>query len=305
MSTSPAARPGLGVLLVLAASLLWGTTGTAATLAPEVSPLAIGAVALGIGGLLQAAVAGRSLRSALPLLRRRWPIVLAGGLGVFAYPLAFYSSMHLAGVTIGTVVSLGSAPVFAVLLEWAVDRTRPSRRWALAAGLGLLGMALLSVAGGEVGGQAGGAVPGTALGLLAGASYAGYAWAAHRLIGPGVSSRAAMGAVFGLGGLLLIPVLLATGAPLIASWRAFGVGAYMALVPMFLGYLLFGVALRHLDASTATVLTLSEPVIAALLAAAVVGERLSPLGGVGMVLIGASLALNGLRPGPRGRTRSA
>jgi len=49
-----------GLLAISATSLLWGTTGTAATFAPGVGPLAIGAAALGIGGLLQAAIAGPS-----------------------------------------------------------------------------------------------------------------------------------------------------------------------------------------------------------------------------------------------------
>ena len=53
----------LGILGVLAASLLWGTTGTAAAFAPEVSAAAIAAAAMGGGGLLQA------LRG-LPLIRR-------------------------------------------------------------------------------------------------------------------------------------------------------------------------------------------------------------------------------------------
>ncbi|MGV3069534.1 EamA family transporter, partial [Proteus mirabilis] len=38
-----------GIVGVLIAAILWGTTGTAATYAPGLSPLAIGAVAMGIG----------------------------------------------------------------------------------------------------------------------------------------------------------------------------------------------------------------------------------------------------------------
>ncbi len=52
----------VGAVLVLAASILWGTTGTAATFAPDVSPIAIGATAMGFGGLLQALIALRSIR---------------------------------------------------------------------------------------------------------------------------------------------------------------------------------------------------------------------------------------------------
>ncbi len=48
---SPAGQEGRGTLCVLAASVLWGTTGT---VAPAAGPLAIGAATMGLGGLLQA-----------------------------------------------------------------------------------------------------------------------------------------------------------------------------------------------------------------------------------------------------------
>ena len=70
--------------------------------------------------------------------------------------------------------------------------------------------------------------------------------------------------------------------------RFFAEGAFnMAFVPMFLGYICFGYGLSRVRASTATTLTLIEPVVAALLAVVVVGERLPPLGwaGVGLVVL--------------------
>ena len=97
-----------GVIAVLTAAFLWGTTGTAATFAPTVGPLAMGAAALGIG-ILQAVTAAPSLRRERSALSSHRGTVLAGA--VLIYPLAFYSSMHLAGVADGTVVSLGSAPI--------------------------------------------------------------------------------------------------------------------------------------------------------------------------------------------------
>ena len=100
-----------------------------------------------------------------------------------------------------------------------------------------------------------------------------------------VAPRAAMGATFGLGGIILIPVLLATGAPLLASWGNASVGLYMALVPMFLGYLCYGHGLARIPASTATTITLSEPVVAACLAVVVVGEQLPATGWLGIALI--------------------
>jgi len=292
-----------GALFVLAASILWGTTGTAATFAPDVSALAIGAVAMGFGGLLQAAIATRPILAFGPSLRKQWRTAALGALAVAAYPLAFYSSMHLAGVAVGTVVSIGSAPLASAVIERMVDKRAFTARWAAGAVLGIAGAALLCIAdaghpGAAVPGSAWSTPAGIALGLLAGLTYALYSWAAHRLINTGVPSRAVMGTVFGIGGLLLMPVLAATGAPLVASWQNLAVGAYMALVPMFAGYVLFGWGLARVRASTATTLSLTETVVAAVLAVAVVGERLPALGWAGAALITGSLFILTL-PAPR------
>lgn len=304
---------GWGATAILLASLLWGTTGTAASFAPGVGSLAIGAAAMGIGGLLQAAIAAKTIgtfRSGL-LLRR--PAVLLGALAVAAYPLAFYSSMRLAGVAIGTVVSLGSAPLASAVIERIMDKRPFTARWAVGAALGLAGAVLLCLAGtahtaGGTAPSGWGMISGIGLGLVAGAAYAAYSWAAHRLIDAGIPSTAAMGSVFGLGGLLLMPVLAATGAPLLASWQNLAVGAYMALIPMFTGYVLFGWGLARVGASTATTLTLSEIVVAAILAVLVVGEQLPPLAWTGAALITGSLFVltiplpSGRRWRPGGRT---
>lgn len=282
---------GFGVFCVLAASVLWGTTGTAATFAPDVSPLAIGAAAMGIGGLLQMLWAFREIKGNGNLLHSHWAFVLIGAIAVAIYPLAFYTSMRLAGVTIGTVVTIGSAPLLSAVIERVFDGKQLTARWLVGACLGLLGTVLLCIAKAQ--GHASSAVHvslsasvfGAVLGLLAGATYALYSWTAHRLMRKGVSSSAAMGATFGLGGLMLLPVLLLTGASLVESWSNAAVGLYMILVPMFLGYILFGLGLSKVAASTATTLSLIEPVVAAVLAVVIVGERLPLLGWVGAALI--------------------
>lgn len=287
----------VGSLCVLVASVLWGTTGTVATFAPTVGPLAIGAVAMGLGGLLQALTAAPRIVREAPGLRAQRGVVLLGGVAVGTYPLAFYTSMHLAGVAAGTVVSIGSAPLASALVERVVDGRRLTRRWMLGAALGLSGTVLLCVAETAQAHSASGAgsvrstVLGVGLGLVAGLTYALYSWAAHRLISRGVTSGAAMGSVFGLGGVLLVPVLLATGAPLLSSGSNAAVGAYMALVPMFVGYVLFGWGLAHIPASTATTLSLLEPAVAAVLAVLIVGEQLPPLGWAGIALVGGCLGV--------------
>lgn len=277
-----------GVAAIIFAAVVWGTTGTAATFAPGVSSAAIGAAAMGVGGIAQALIALHAIgRSWLALWDQRYLLVI-GALAVAIYPLAFYSSMRLAGVTIGTVITIGSAPLLSALIEYVIEKTYLSTRWAIGALIGLVGMALICIAENSSHGEVVGAesVPlGVFLGLLGGLTYALYSWTTRRMMLKGVRSPVAMGATFGIGGILLLPVLIITGGPFLESWSNAAVGIYMAVVPMFLGYLCFGYGLARVKASMATTITLLEPVIAAILAVIIVGERLPVLGWIGVALV--------------------
>src|ERR1022692_4589315 len=218
-----------GIVFVLVAALLWGTTGTAAAMAPGVGPLAIGAAAMGVGGLLQAAAASRVMFTHRGGLTAEWRTVMLSAGAVAVFPLAFYSSMRLAGVAVGTVVSIGSAPPAAAVIERIVDHQPLSRGWALGTTAGMSGVLALALAHpGEPGpatttAAAAQPVLGIALGLLAGFTYALYSWGAARVMRSGLPSRPVMGAVFGLGGILLLPVLAFTGppsSPRAATWRS-------------------------------------------------------------------------------------
>lgn len=272
---------------VFIAATLWGTTGTAATFAPDLSPLAIGAMAMGGGGLLQGLIAARAILRQRQQIAHHWSDLLTGALAVALYPLAFYASMRFAGVAVGTVISIGSAPLLSALIEYRLDGLRLTRQWSYGAAIGVAGMALLILAERNVyhTGTEGHAITGILLGLIAGFTYAFYSWSARRLMQKGIVPRAAMGATFSAGGVLLMPVLLMTGTPLLHSWINVGVGMYMALVPMFIGYICYGIGLARIRASTATTITLFEPVVATVLAVMLVGEKLSAEGWLGISLI--------------------
>jgi len=286
-----------GMVFVLVAALLWGTTGTAAAMAPGVGPLAIGAAAMGLGGLLQAAASSRVMAIHRGALTAQWRTVMLSAGAVAVFPLAFYSSMRLAGVAAGTVVSIGSAPPAAAVIERIVDHQPLSRRWAVGTTFGVSGVLALALATDP--GRSGAAtttaaahpVLGIALGLLAGFTYALYSWGAARTMRRGLPSRPVMGAVFGLGGLLLLPVLALTGAPIITSGSHLAVVAYLAIVPMFLGYVLFGRGLATVTASTATTVSLLEPAAATLIAVMVLREHLPSMGWLGLGLLFASLVI--------------
>ena len=276
----------LGILAVILASLLWGTTGMAATFAPALSPLFIGSFAMGMGGILQCGLATVKIVHDRALLAVHCRFLIVGALAVAIYPLAFYSSMRLSGVIIGTVVSIGLAPILSAIIEYFSRDFQLNKQWAMGALLGIIGMVMLAFSD-----NASTTIQythvnlGILLGLVAGLTYALYSWSARQLMLKGVNTKAAMGATFGCGGLLLIPVMLITGSAFVTSWNNMAVGFYMALIPMFLGYLCYGFGLSKISASMATTITLLEPVIAAILAMLIVGECLSLIGWIGMLLI--------------------
>jgi|TARA_Y100001968_G_scaffold130337_1_gene118992 DME family drug/metabolite transporter len=302
-------QPGyfVGIIAVVIAAVLWGTTGTAATFAPQVSPLGIASVTMGVGGLLLALVAARPIARHKTALFNNRLLVLAAAVNVAIYPLAFYSSMKLSGVAVGNVISIGLAPIAAALIEWTFDKQSLNRRWLISIAFGITGVVCLATAkpasSFESTATSWHNSVGILLGLVAAFTYAMYSWIARRLIDRGIASRAAMGSMFGLGALLLMPVLFVTGAPLLASVNNFSVGLYLAVVPMFLAYLLFGRGLTVVRASLATTITLLEPVVAALLAVTVVGEKLSLTGWFGIGLISACLLIATFRKPVRNKSK--
>jgi DME family drug/metabolite transporter len=288
-------------LQVLLAAVCFGTTGTAQALGPDASAVTVGAARIAVGALLLLAFQWAMARRAPARApRRAWARgpVLAGALGVAAYQLCFFAAVKDTGVAVGTVVALGSAPALAGAGGWLLDRRVPDRAWALATALACAGVATLALAGGgsEV------SAPGVVLAVGAGASYAAFTLASKRLLDQGHGVEPVMARLFGLGALLLGPVLVLGDT----SWLSSGGGVAMALwlgaVPTAIAYILFASGLRHLPANEVATLTLAEPVTAALLGAIVLGERPGPVAVGGIVLILAGLAV---LAAPRRRTLTA
>lgn len=295
-SAPPATASPMHAAAVLLAAVLWGTTGTVAHFAPEgSSPLAIGLATFGVGGVVLAAL---SARRVLAVLRRRDQLgwVLAGAVGVVLYPAFYYPSMALAGVAVGNVVALGSGPIFAALLEWAVERRRPGLRWTIATGIAVVGIALLTIGGHGGAAEDPGAAPlGVLLALVAGFGYALYSFAGARLIRRGSTASGSMGALFLVGAVVCLVGLAVVGVGPLASPTGVLTIAYLGLVPMALSYLLFGYALRALPSTSATTIALAEPVVATLLAVAIVGERPSAVGWLGLVVVAVGITVLAVR----------
>lgn len=234
------------------------------------------------------------------LLARRgaWRAVLViGAVSTAGYQLSFFSAVRATGVAIGTVVAIGSAPVFTGLISRGTGGPPLAGRWMLATAGAIAGCTVLVTGGHAAGVNLGG----IGLALLAGLCYAAYAVAAARLVTGGTSERAAMGVLFGGGAVLLLPVLLLSSASWLLTAAGLVVIAQLGVVTTVVAYLLYGRGLRTVPAPVAVTLGLAEPVVAALLALVVLGERLPPPAIAGLILVGLALAILVVPGGARRR----
>lgn len=280
-----------GVALVLAAAVLWGTTGTAQSFAPpQLSSYWVGALRLVASSLFFVAwlvlterqALGRAAMTSLP-----WRGVVAAAVCMSAYNLAFFAGVSASGVAVGTAIAIGSGPVWAGILQALVSRRPPSLAWWLGTVLAVGGGALMISASGAV--QA--LTPlGVALCLAAGLSYAIYALVNKTLVAD-ASAAAVTGAVFTLAALLSLPVALAlAGLPVVRA-ADLAIVAWLGVMSTGVAYLLFSHALRHISGATAVALALAEPVTAFVLALVVVGERPGASAFLGLLCVLAGLAV--------------
>jgi DME family drug/metabolite transporter len=285
-------------LLVVAAAVLWGTTGTARALGPDAAaPAAVGAARLIVGGLcLVAAAAAARQRGRRGSAAQRagaaaggWLPVLVAAAAMAAYQPLFFGGVARTGVAVGTVVGIGSAPVFAGVLGAAVRGERPGRRWLAATALALAGTVVLvaTAAGGDGDGDVD--LAGLGLAIGAGLAYAVYVLASKVALDRGWSPDALTTRVFAAAAVLLLPVAVSAGiGPLVTAGGVVMI-AHLGVVTVVVAYLLFGRGLAGVGVGTAGTLTLAEPATAALLGVVVLGERLGGATAAGVALIAAGL----------------
>ena len=288
------AKPLGGHWFVLAAAVLWGTTGTAQAFAPAgFDPLVIGALRLLVGGaaLLVLAVARRDL-GRLSNWKLR-PLLLAA-IFTAGYQLCFFAAVAKTGVAVGTVVGIGSAPIAGGLLGLLFRRERLGRRWLLATLLAIIGCSFLSLAEGEVAVD----MLGILLAIGAGVFYAAFTLVLKGLLETN-SAIAVTAVVFCIGALLLSPLLLQSNLAWLLQPRSIAVALHLGLAATALSYLLFSRGLQTVQVSTAVTLSLAEPMTAALLGLLVLGEQLNSQAFFGIAFIFAGLAILMLKRQPK------
>lgn len=273
-----------GVRSVLLAAVLFGTTGTAQDLGPdEAHPLTVGAIRLLVGalGLVAVAVWRGRLGDALSA-GRGW--LALGMIGVAGYQVTFFGGVRLAGVGVGTLLTIGSAPVFTGIAARLLTGERPIRAWYPATGLAIIGLALIADLGGTPNPL------GVTLALAAGATYAVFSVGSERVIRAS-TPVAAMAVVFSGGAILLLPLLAFGDVTWVASGRGIGSALWLGLAATTAAYVLYGKGLAVTPVTTVATLVLAEPITALVLATVVLSEPLTLTSVAGAVIVGIGLLI--------------
>jgi drug/metabolite transporter (DMT)-like permease len=297
MSNSSALKTALPLVVVL--TLVWGTTWVLFPLAVrEVSVWTFRAVSVTTAGFgLLAFAALRGLPLSIP--RPSWPTLVGAAL---VYLVVWNIASTFAAVLIpsGQAAILGfTMPLWATLIAWAVWGERPSLRLGLAVALGGLGVGLLLVRSAAAYAHA---PLGFALGLLA-----GFGWALGTLLLKRRPIQAP--ALVHTGWQLLVAAVPITSAALyfgdgvlfMPTWPSVAVIAYITLMPMALGNVVWFSIVRVLPANVAALSSVMVPVVAMVWGAVLYQEPLGLTQLVAMACCASGLLLALTKPGQRAK----
>ena len=141
------------------------------------------------------------------------------------------------------------------------------------------------------------------LAVVSGSGYATYTILAKRLLRRGHAPERVMAAAFGLGAVLLVPVLVLGDTAWVATPDGLALALFLGAVPTALGYVLFARGLKSLTPGETATLTLAEPLTAtAPRRPDRSRERPGAVAALGAALVLAgllALALPARRPAPR------
>jgi drug/metabolite transporter (DMT)-like permease len=247
-------------------------------------PLSVAALRMGIAALPVVAVAalhGRYVRFDRPTERR----LLAAGIALAVHFGTWIASLQFASVAVSTLL-VCSTPVFTE--AWTFARTRRRRPLSVAA-IVLAAAGVAVVAG----------VPsrrdtplGIALALCGAAAMATYLLLV-RASDARYTTTAVVGRTYPIAALVLgaAAVVTGDGFPALHARAAWAGIFALALVSQLFGHTALNAAVRVLSPTFVATTTLLEPIIAAVAAAVVFGERPGPFTAAGALLVFLAIAL--------------
>lgn len=234
-------------------------------------------------------------RKALRIAPRSIPLYVAIGACLFGAAASYYAAMELSSVSTA-VVLMYTSPIYVLIFSvlFLGEKLTPVKV------VGIVGMLIGCCFVSGIFGGFEGSFLGILLGLLAGVTYGGYSILAKIAMRRGGEPMSTT--LYGFAGMAIlalctchpfaiIPNMMQNPALLIPLSVALGVVTYV--LPFFL----YTIGLRDLPAGTASALGIVEPMAATVFSICLLGEKLTVLSAIGILLIlGCVLLLS--RPEP-------
>jgi DME family drug/metabolite transporter len=284
---------GAGLAFIVGTGVLWGTIGIAAKLIYQRSnldPVAITWLRALIATPVCIGMAWRSLgRKTFSTSKRDFTAMVLLGFILIAYQFSYLVGVDHLGVSTATLISLCVPPVLVALVSVLFFNEKLSARFAAALIGAILGLLLLVGTGSHA--AASGSMT---LGVL-GALGSAVGIATHALLSRNLAGRQPalrpLAIAFPVGAVAFAPIALMRGVHYEIPLSAWLLLLYLGIGPSALAYVMFQRGLKDVPATTASVVTLLEPLVAAILAWAMFDERLGLWGWLGAVLLIGAIAV--------------
>ncbi len=285
----------LSFLSIFSAAIAWGTVGVTTQALYGISstnPFSIGFFRLAISFPILLIVCICMLRQRILQVRRRDVLVMMLiGVLLALYQACYFAAIAFSGVAVAALITLCTAPVLLALFSSTVLRERLSFTTVVALLCAVGGTLLLVFARSNLSAMNLSLV-GVLFALASACGYAGIILCGRLLAGSYHPLHINLFS-FGTGALILLGLALCTKFAYSYPVQGWFLLLYLGMVPTALAYALFFLGIRKIPATIASIVTLCEPLTAALLAWLLFGEQLGAIGILGAVLLLSAIVVLG------------
>lgn len=271
-------------LLIVCASISWGTVGIANQslyAASATNALSLSFLRLAIATPLFFLVCWVRLGRALFHIKLRDLGVMALMGSMIAISQACYvAALPSAGVGAATLIAICVAPVIIAIFSAFITREHHTPTTLIALFAALSGTVLLVGTRSYIGQGQTVSLVGIVLAFLSACGYAGFILCG-RLLTNRYDPFQVSAVAFGTGALVLLVCATSTRLALVYPAWGWVILLYLGCVPTALGYGLFQIGIRSVSATVASIVTMCEPLTAAILAWLLFHEELGSFGLLG------------------------
>lgn len=282
-----------GFWMVAGAAILWGTIGIATQAIYNLettNSLFINLMRMIIGAIALLLTCRRVVGARMFAIRRRDLAIMAlNGVLLAVSQATYFSAIHYGGVTIATLLAICVAPLVVTSIS-VLLKFETLTRYVVAALVCAVAGSVLLVGFHSPDGVHDQLLLGSLLGVISAATYGGMILCG-RFLAADYHPLQVTAITFTAGALILLPVNLINGIELPQTSQAWVLMLYLGLVTTALAYWLFQTGLRSIPATTASLIGMLDPLVAAILAWALFGETLQASGILGAGLMMASIVL--------------